>query len=154
MAVDLRATVEGTVIIGALCAAESAHDETYPETVIAVALALLLYVIAHTYATFAAERLHDEEALSVAGFRRAARSEAWLLPGASVPLLAVLVCWAVGASLSAAVSAAVWTSAGMVVLLELVAGIRAGETGWTLVLDTLVGALVGSLVIALRVVLH
>ncbi len=154
MKVDFRAAVEGTVLIGALLAAESAHQETYPETVIAVVLALVLYVVAHSYAAFAGERLHSEEPLSLAGFGRAAGSEAWLIPGAGVPLLAVLVCWAIGASLSAAVTSAVWTSAGMLVVLELVAGIRAGESGFDLVVETGVGALLGALVIVLRVVLH
>ncbi|MBV9606697.1 MAG: hypothetical protein JO027_16395 [Solirubrobacterales bacterium] len=154
MAVHFRSAVEGTVIVGALVAAESAHEETYPETVAAVALALALYVVAHTYAQFAARRLDDEESLSFAGFGRAARSEAWLLPGAGVPLLAVLICWAIGASLSAGVSAAVWTSAGMLVVLELAAGIRAGESGVDLAVETCVGALLGGFVIALRVVLH
>ena len=154
MAIHYRSAVEGTVIVGALLAAESAHDETYPETVIAVALALVLYVVAHTYAQFAAARLHDEERLSVAGFGRAARSEVWLLPGAGVPLLAVLVCWAIGASLPAAVSTAVWTSAGMLVVLELAAGVRAGETGLDLAVETCMGALLGGFVIALRLVLH
>jgi uncharacterized membrane protein len=152
--VDFRAAVEGTVLIGALLAAESANQETYPETVIAVALALVLYVVAHTYAAFVADRLRNEESLSLAGFGRAARSEGWLLPGAGVPLVAVLVCWAVGASLSAAVSAGVWTSAGMVVILELTSGIHAGESGLELAVETCVGALIGSLVILLRIVLH
>lgn len=154
MNVDFRAAVEGTVIVGALLAAESANEETYAATMGGVALALILYVVAHTYAMFAAERLRNEEALSRAGFWRAARAEVWLVPGAAVPLVAVLFCWAIGASLSAAVTAAVWTSAGMLLVLELTAGIRAGESGRELAISTGVGALLGGLVIALRVVLH
>ncbi|MBV9802137.1 MAG: hypothetical protein JO130_03060 [Solirubrobacterales bacterium] len=154
MEVDFRAAVEGTILIGALLATESAGQETYPETVAAVALALVLYVIAHTYAAFAGDRLRTEEPLSLAGLRRAAASEAWLLPGAGIPLVAVLICWAIGASLSAAVIAAVWTSAGMLVVLELVAGIRAGESGRDLAREVCVGALLGALVMVVRIVLH
>ncbi len=154
MPVDFRAAVEGTILIGALLAAESAQHETYPETVIAVVIALLLYVVAHAYATFASGRLRHEKSLSFAGFGRAARDEAWLLPGAGVPVIAVLICWAIGASVSAGITAAVWTSAGMVVILELAAGVRAGESGLDLVVETCVGALLGALVIVLRVVLH
>lgn len=154
MAIDFRAAVEGTVIVGALLAAESAQQETYAATASAVALALLLYVAAHTYAKFAGDRLRNEERLTMAGFERAAREEVWLLPGAGVPLLVVLFCWLIGASLSTAVTAAVWTSAGMVVALELTAGIRAGETGRELAVDTAVGALIGSVVILLRLLLH
>jgi hypothetical protein len=42
----------------------------------------------------------------------------------------------------------------MVVLMELTAGVRAGESGRDLALDTAVGALLGLLVVVLRYVLH
>jgi hypothetical protein len=152
--IDLRAAVYGTISVGALLAAESALQETYPDTVIAVVLTLLLYVFAHTYAEYTAERLREGEPMRFEKFRRTALKEAWLLPGAGVPLLALLICWVLGASLSTAVTVAVWTSAGMVMLLEFTAGVHAGETGRDLAVDTAVGALLGLLVIALRYVLH
>ncbi len=154
MKIDFRAAVEGTVIVAALLAAESANQETYAETVIAVALAIILYMLAHTYARFAGERLRDEEPLSFAGLVRAASHEAWIFPGSGIPLLTVLLCWALGASLSTALTAAVWTSAGMIVVYELAGGIRASETGRDLAVETAVGALLGALVIVLRIVLH
>ncbi len=40
--IDFRAAVYGTISVGALLAAESANQETYLETVIAVLLTLLL----------------------------------------------------------------------------------------------------------------
>lgn len=152
--IDFRAAIYGTISVGALLAAESAPQETYLETVIAVVLTLLLYVLAHTYAEYTGERLREGEPLRFEQFRRTAAREAWLLPGAGVPLVALLVCWLVGASLSTAVNVAVWTSAVMVVLLEFTAGVRAEESGRDLAVDTAVGALVGLLVIALRYVLH
>jgi hypothetical protein len=152
--IDFRAAVYGTISVGALLAAESAHQETYPDTVIAVVLTLLLYVFAHTYAEYTGERLRESEPLRFQEFRRTALKEAWLLPGAGVPLLALLICWVIGTSLSTAVNAAVWTSAGMVLVLEITAGVRAGESGRDLAVDTAVGALLGLLVIALRYVLH
>ncbi len=57
-------------------------------------------------------------------------------------------------SLSTAVNLAVWTSAAMVVLTEFAAGVRAGESGRDLALDTAVGALLGLMVVVLRYVLH
>jgi hypothetical protein len=119
-----------------------------------VVLTLLLYVFAHTYAEYTGERLREAEPLRFAELGRTALKEVWLLPGAGVPLLALLVCWLIGASLSTAVNAAVWTSAGMVLLLEFTAGVRAGESGRDLAVDTAVGALLGLFVIALRYVLH
>jgi hypothetical protein len=146
--------VYGTISVGVLLAAESSLKETYLATVASVVITLLMYVLAHGYAGYTGERLEAGEPLSLADFGRAVGRESWLLVGAGVPLLAVLVAWALGASLSAAVTAAVWTSAGMVVVIELVAGVRAGESGRDLAAQTALGALLGALVIALRLVLH
>jgi hypothetical protein len=151
---DPAGAVYGTITVGALLAAESAQQETYLETVAAVVLALVLYVLAHSYSEFAGHRLREGEHLTLEGYRRSLVREAAALPGAAVPLLAVLIAWLVGASLSAAVNAAVWTSAGMVVLLELVAGVIAGETGRELAGQVGLGALLGLLVIVLKLLLH
>jgi hypothetical protein len=151
---DPAGAVYGTITVGALLAAESAHQETYLETVVAVVLTLVLYVLAHSYSEFAGHRLRAGEPLELEGYRRSFVREAAALPGAVVPLIAVLISWVAGASLSTAVSAAVWTSAGMVVVLELVAGIRAGEEGRELAGQVALGALLGLLVIALKLVLH
>jgi len=66
----------------------------------------------------------------------------------------LLIFWSGGAHLSTAVSAAIWTSAAMIVIIELVIGVRAQLSGRDLVLQTAFGALLGLLVLALRVVLH
>ncbi len=151
---DFAGAVYGTITVGALLAAESAHQETYVETVGAVLLTLLIYVLAHAYAEFAGERLRSGEHLTLTGFGHTVARSAALLPGAGVPLIALLISWAVGASLSAAVTAAVWTSAGMVVVLELIAGVRADNSGRELAAQTAIGALLGLLVIVLRLILH
>jgi hypothetical protein len=154
MTIDLRAAVYGTIIVGALLAAESARQETYVKTVIAVVLTLLLYVLAHSYADYTGDRLREGERLRLAELGRTLISESWLLAGAGIPLLALLFCWVIGALLSTAVLAAVWTSAGMVLVLEVGAGIRAGQSGRDLAMSAGVGALLGSAVIALRIILH
>jgi hypothetical protein len=146
--------VYGTISVGVLLAAESALKETYAATVASVVITLLMYVLAHAYAGYTGERLESGEPLSLTGLGRSIAREAWLLIGAGVPLLAVLLAWGLGASLSTAVTAAVWTSAGMLLVIELVAGIRAGESGRDLAAQTALGALLGALVIALRLVLH
>jgi hypothetical protein len=146
--------VYGTISVGVLLAAESALKETYPATVASVVITLVMYVLAHAYAGYTGERLEDGEPLSLREFGVTLTHESWLLVGAGIPLIAVLIAWAVGASLETAVSAAVWTSAAMVVAIELAAGIRAGETGRNLAVQTALGAVLGALVIVLRLVLH
>jgi hypothetical protein len=154
MPVDLRAAVYGTISVGALLAAESANQETYAATVAAVALTLLIYVLVHSYSDYTGDRLARGEPLELAKLGRTIVRESWLLVGAGIPLLALLTCWLIGVSLSGAVTAAVWTSAAMVVILEAVSGIRAGETGRELAFQIAIGGLFGLLVIALRIVLH
>ena len=52
------------------------------------------------------------------------------------------------------VTAAIWTSAVMIVAIEVVAGVRAKQSGRHLAGQISVGALLGLLIIALRVTLH
>jgi len=146
--------VYGTIAIGALLTAESARSETYAKSVVAVVITLLLYWLAYSYAEFTGRRLERGEPFAFADLADAAVKELSVLIGASVPLFVLVIFWAAGASLSSAVSAAIWTSAGMIVIIELVIGLRADLAGRELVIQTLFGALLGMLVIALRVVLH
>ena len=152
--VDFRAAVYGTISIGALLAAESVHEETYAATVGGVAITLLIYVLIHAYSDYTGDRLASGEPLEFGRLGRTILSEGWLLVGAGVPLVALLLCWGLSASLSTAVTIAIWTSAAMVLILEVISGIRAGETGRDLGVQAAAGALFGLLVIVLRIVLH
>ncbi len=146
--------VYGTILIAGLLAAETANSETYPETVGAVAIALLVYWLAHSYAEFAARRLEDSEPLTVAGLVETMRHELSIVIGAGVPLLILLICWAAGTPLGTAVTASIWTSIAMILLLEVALGVRAELTGRELVAQVTLGGLLGLLVIAIKLVLH
>jgi hypothetical protein len=154
MTIDFRAAVYGTITVGALLAAESVDRETYPATVGAVALTLLIYVLIHAYSDYTAERLDREEPLELSRLGRTIVLESWLLVGAGIPLVALLICWVLGASLSTAVTVAIWTSAAMVLILESAVGLRAGEKGRELAIQIAVGAAFGLMVIVLRLILH
>jgi hypothetical protein len=151
---DLSAAIYGTMTVGALLAAESAEYETYLKTVISVLITLVIYWLAHSYAEFASERLKEREPLRLGVLGRIMVSQVPILFGAAIPLVAVLALWAANASLSTAVTAAVWTSAVVVMLIEVMAGIRAKRTGRELALQTLFGGLLGLLIIVLRLTLH
>jgi hypothetical protein len=146
--------IYGTITVGALLAAETAQRETYAETIGALVLALLLYWLAHAYAASAAGRLQNEEPLTLAGLGKSLAHEVPILAGAAVPLLALIVFGVAGAKLSSAVTAAVWTSAGMIVLIEVIAAVRAGAEGRELVGQTAIGIALGGLVIAINALLH
>lgn len=151
---NLGALVYGTIAVAALLAAESAQRETYPDTVGAVLIALALYWLAHSYADFAGRRLKAAEKLSFAGLGRTMVHQLWILLGAAVPLLMLLVWWAAGARLSTAVTAAIWSAAVVLALIELAAALRAHLTGRELIAQTSLGLLLGLLVIAMKIVLH
>jgi hypothetical protein len=146
--------VYGTLTIGALLAAESALHDTYPETVGSVAVALVTYWLAHSYAELLGRRLATHERLTVRGLGRALGRDWAIVRGAGAPLLALLVAWAVGASQETAVTAALWTCAVSLVAFELLAGLRARARPAELTLELCVGAAMGLGVVALRVILH
>jgi hypothetical protein len=146
--------VYGTIVVAALLAAESAQKETYVKTVLAVVIAILLYWLAHSYAESAARRMQTRSKLDAAELARSMRHEAPIIAGAAIPLVALLIWWAAGATLNSAVNAAIVTAAVMIVITELLAGVRAKVTGAELIMQTLIGAGLGCLVIALKLVLH
>jgi hypothetical protein len=146
--------VYGTIVVGAVLAAETSQHETYAETIGGVVLAVLLYTIAHAYARSASQRLRDKHPLTVAGFRNALVNELAILAGAALPLLSLILSGIAGAKLSTAVAAALWTSVALVVLIEFVVGVRSGARGRELAAQTAVGVVLGLLVIAMRAVMH
>jgi hypothetical protein len=146
--------IYGTILVAALLSAESARRETYVKTIAAVLVTLVAYWLTISYSEFAGERLERAERFAYGAFARTASRELPLFYGGAVPLVVLLVFWAAGAALTTAVGAAVWCAATAVVGTEIVIGIRAELTGRELVRQSAVGALLGLLVIAVRVLLH
>ena len=128
--------------------------EAVAKTVAAVIITLLLYWLAHSYADLAGARLRSGARLTARALLATMLRELPILVGAAIPLGTLLICWVAGTGLSAAVLAAVWTSAGIVLAIELAAGLRGRLRGWQLLSQAFVGALLGSLIILLRGVLH
>ena len=154
MRADAGGLVYGTIVVATLLAAESARSETYGKTIGAVVLAMLTYWLAVAYSHYSGERLEQEEGFKPAAFARVAIGELTLLLGALPPLLAVLIVWATGGSLTVAVRVGVWVAAASIVAAELVTGVRADLHGRALLRQTLVGAVFGLLIIAVRLLLH
>jgi hypothetical protein len=146
--------VYGTITVGALLAAESAQRETYGETVAAVLIALVLYWFAHSYAEFTGRRLQGDDRLELGALARTIGHEISIVLGAAVPLLVLLIWWLVGARLGSAVNAAIWSAAGMTMVIEVAAALRARRSGRDLVVQAAFGLLLALLVIAMTRVLH
>jgi hypothetical protein len=146
--------VYGLITVSALLVAESAAKETYGETVLGVLIALLLYWMAHAYSEFVSWRAEGWVQLNRAGIRRMLRRELPILVGAVPPILAVLIAWPAGASLSSAITIAAWTAAATILVAEVIAGLQAELSGRELVLQALVGTGLGVLILVLKLVLH
>ncbi len=146
--------VYGLITVGALLAAESGLKDTYPETVGSIAIAMTLYWFAHAYADVLGLRLSEQ--------RRVGSAELWhtfvqdwsIVRGAGLPLLALAVAWAFGASQSVAVTAAVWAVVASLIAFELAAGVRSKAKPVELAIDVSVGTTLGLGILVLRVLLH
>jgi hypothetical protein len=146
--------VYGVLAVAALLVAESPREETYPRTVGAVAITLLLYWLAHSYAEYAGERLLNGERLEISGLGRMMLRELWIVLGAMLPLIVVLISWAGGSTLSEAITLATWAAAVIIASIEIGIGLNAGLTGRELVAQVVLGAALGLAIILLKVVLH
>lgn len=144
----------GIIVIGALLAAESGRHESYLDTVASALIATALYWLAHTYATALGQRLEHHERLTAGTLLRSLGHDLSLVRGALIPLLALLLTCAAGASQQTAVTVALWSVVVSLVAFELLAGLRARASASELVLEASVGATMGLAVVALKIVLH
>jgi hypothetical protein len=146
--------VYGVIAIGALLAAESGHHEAYPDTVGSAIIAAALYWLAHAYATLIGRRLSTDQRLTAATLWDALIHDWAIVRGAAIPLLVLLLGWAVGAARETAVTAALWSAVASVIAFELAAGVRSRATRGELALELGVGMALGLAIIAMKVVLH
>jgi hypothetical protein len=146
--------VYGMIVIGALLAAESGRHEGYPDAVGSTLIALGLYWFAHAYAEVLGRRLADHERLTAAALGRALAHDWTIVRGAAIPLLALLLAWALGAARETAVNAALWSTVASLIAFELLAGVRSRATRGELALEGCVGILMGLAILALKVLLH
>jgi hypothetical protein len=146
--------VYGTIAIGSLLAAESGLHETYIEMLGSVLLALALYWLAHAYAELLGTRLQTRTRLSAAGLSRAVLNDWAIVRGAGLPILVLLLCWALHAGQETAVTVALWATVASLIGLELLAGLRARARPAELLREGCVGVTMGLGVIALRAIIH
>ncbi len=138
--------------MGALLAAESVRRETYAKNIVAVIITLLLYWLAHSYAERAAERLWSGEQLTLGRLVRTITNAAAGRrdhPASDIADLLGRRNQAIRGRNRGPVDLG-----GHVVLIELTAGVRGRLAARQFIAQALIGALLGSLVIFLKVVLH
>jgi hypothetical protein len=146
--------VYGVITVGALMAAESGRHESYVDALASALLATLLYWLAHAYADLLGRRLDTGERLTPAALARSLAHDWAIVRGAAIPLLALAIAWALGASREAGVTAALRTAVVAVVVFELLAGVRARSTPSELLLKAAVGVGMGVAILAVKGVLR
>jgi len=146
--------VYGIILVATLLSAESAVRETYAKTFIGAIIALTTYWLALTYAGFTGERLEHKEGASLLLLARAAVHELTVLYGAAVPLLALIAFWLVGVTLDNAVLWTIYVADAAIIGAEIVIGVQAGLKRWALIGQVALGAILGVLVLGLRLLLH
>ncbi len=150
----MAASIYGLVAIAALLAAESGRYESYPDTVLSAALAACIYWLLHAYSHILGSRISARERLSLGHLRRALARDRALLSGAAIPVAALLLSWAGGASQATAVAIALWSAVVSLIALEIAAGLRANASPGELALDTAIGLTMGLGLIAMRALLQ
>jgi len=146
--------VYGIITVGALMAAESGHEESYADTLASALIATGLYWLLHSYANVLGHRLVSGERLTVSTLSHGLIEEWAIIRGAAVPLLALLISWAAGASRETGIAVALWSAVVSLVLFELAAAVRSRATVGELTLDVAVGLAMGLAILALKALLH
>ena len=146
--------VYGIITVGALMAAESGHHESYADAVGSAFIATGLYWLLHAYSSVLGRRLATGGRLTASALSHSLTEEWAIVRGAAVPLIALLLAWAAGASQETGVTAALWSAVASLVAFELVAGIRSRATPRELALEVGVGMAMGGAILALKVLLH
>lgn len=147
------ASIYGTVLADSVLATESERQTTLRDLIYAELVSVTIYWLAHVYADFLGSR-------PTPGHRGARRlldtmAHEWSLVTASfVPLLAVLLAAAAGASVQTATLAGMWTGVGTLVLWGEIAGRHSGRGTWASLVYGLVAGALGVALILLRVLLH
>jgi len=146
--------VYGVLAMGTLVAAEGSRRQTYPDVLEACLLALALYWIAHAYARHFSQRGGDSDPKGLRSVGHALAHESSILAGAAVPVVALVLAWAAGATLGRGVLAAVWVAGAELVVLETLSGVRRKLAPRALVGEVVTGVALGAGVLGVRIVLH
>jgi hypothetical protein len=146
--------VYGVLAIGALMAAESGRNEAYPDAIGSALLATGLYWLAHSYANVLGGRLATKAHLTRRKLRHALIEEWAIVRGAAIPMIALLIAWAVGAGRETGINVALWSAIASLLVFELVAGIRSRASAGELAVEAGLGLTMGLAILALKAVLE
>lgn len=148
---NTAAAIYGTVVTAALIAGDSIETTDTALIVATVVIVVPLYWLAHAYAEFLAQGIHEDTAPKVVATLRQELGILW----SALPLLAmILVLRAAGVGENTAVNVALWLAVVELVAVAIIAARHNRLRGFALVAAVLVSALFGAVIVAFKAVLH
>jgi len=150
-------TIYGTIAAGLVVAAEKPAGETYPRVLVAIAVAVASVWLAHGYAHWAGERLKrggdGDDRSSARTLIRALATEWPIIEGGAIPFTALIIAWALGASLPTAIAVDLATAAAALVAFELAGGLRQRQRPVRLLANAAVGLVLGLALFVVKMLL-
>jgi hypothetical protein len=146
--------VYGVLVTGAVLAAESSVDETILQAVASVAITVALLWVSHAYSYAVGNRMTSGERWTSRTAVEAGVHEWPLIRGSLVPLVVLLLAGVAGASTATALLAAMMSAVALLVLFELVAGLRSHLPTGALLIQTAIGGVMGLGIVVLKVIVH
>lgn len=144
----------GALVSAVAIASASGHAPTHRRVVLATAVTLVVYWLAHVYTRVLAERLATPATPLRDRTLAAARHEAAILRGGLPSLLALVVTGLFGADVSTSAEVALWLTVGLLAATGYLAGYAAGVVGWRLAVESGAAALLGVIAVLLKMLLH
>jgi hypothetical protein len=153
LASRLAAAIYGLIVSGAVMAAAGEHG-TVREVTITVFLTVLVYWAAESYADVLGEQIAEERPSTWSRSRELLR-QGWPLVEASyVPLVVMLLAWAVGLSTTGAITAGLVTNAVLLVVLGWIASAQSHSSIPARAVSAALAGAFGMVMIAIKTLLH
>ena len=150
---NLSGAIYGTITAGALLAVESSYRQTLAQAASALATTLVLYWLAHTYASLLEQRLRTAKRWSPSDLVTGLLHEWPIVQGAFIPMIVLVAVAVAGASVRHAEYAALASSAVLLLVLEVLAGQRAKLGRAEAAADVAVGIVLALGLIAVKALL-
>jgi hypothetical protein len=148
--VNPGSVIYGLMTVGAVIAVEAGNARGPLRDVLAVASTALIYFLIHAYSTLLGHRLRTGAVLSRPALVLALGEESAILRGALLPAVAMVAAWLAGADEAAMSWAGMVTAIVVLVLFELLAGLRSHLGRGGIALQALIGVAFGFVLVALK----
>jgi len=151
---DPAEAIYGTLIAAAVLATKAHKGESGATVLWSALLVLGLYWVAHVYADVVGERLATHTRPGWSAILHTALRDWSMLRGSLIPVAVFGLVRVAGATVNAAGLTAIWVTVALLGCWGMVAALRGGARGLELVVETLVCASLGLLVVVLKIFVH